>query len=200
MTQQLAGAIDIWCPQVDKYQQNRAFFAERQADGDDVWTYTCLTPGGPWLNRLLDQERLRQVYFGWAGVFYDTQGFLHWGLNHYKADPFTQSVVDHPAAPNTTNKLPAGDTHVVYPGTLGPWSSTRFEAHRIGIEDYAMLKMLQAKDPVAAESIMGALFMGYDNWNKDVSYYREVRADLFKELEPTAGIVTWPNLPSGETE
>jgi hypothetical protein len=71
---------------------------------------------------------------------------------------------------------------VVYPGTLGPWSSTRFEAHRIGIEDYAMLKMLQTKDPVAAESIMGALFMSYDNWNKDVSYYREVRNEIMKAL------------------
>jgi len=182
MTRQLAGAIDIWCPQVDKYQQNREFFVERLEEGEDVWTYTCLTPGGPWLNRLLDQERLRQVYFGWAGAFYNTQGFLHWGLNHYKADPFTQSVVDHPAAPGTTNKLPAGDTHVVYPGPDGPWSSTRFEAHRMGLEDYAMLKMLKVKDPEAAESIIGRLFLGYDNWVNSFVEYRKVRKELMGAL------------------
>ena len=188
MTRQLAGAIDIWCPQVDKYQQNREFFVERLEEGEDVWTYTCLTPGGPWLNRLLDQERLRQVYFGWAGAFYNTQGFLHWGLNHYKADPFTQSVVDHPAAPGTTNKLPAGDTHVVYPGPDGPWSSTRFEAHRMGLEDYAMLKMLKAKDPGAAESIIGRLFLGYDNWVNSVVEYRKVRKELMEALVDSVAI------------
>ena len=144
MTRELTGAVDIWCPQVHKYQQNRSFFDERKAAGDQVWVYTCLVPGGPWVNRLLDQERLRQVWIGWAAAKWELDGFLHWGLNHYKADPFAQSVVDHPAMPNTTNKLPAGDTHIVYPGPYGPWSSTRFEAHRIGLEDLAMLRMLQA--------------------------------------------------------
>ena len=191
MTRQLVGAIDIWCPQVDKYQQNREFFTERLEAGEDVWTYTCLTPGGPWLNRLLDQERLRQVYFGWAGAFYNTQGFLHWGLNHYKADPFAQSVVDHPAAPGTTNKLPAGDTHVVYPGPEGPWSSTRFEAHRMGLEDYAMLKMLKIKDPGAAESITGRLFLGYDNWVNSIVEYRKVRKELMEALVQAPNFDDW---------
>ena len=52
MSRELIGAVDIWCPQVHKYQQNRDFFLERQAEGDQVWTYVCLVPGGPWLNRL----------------------------------------------------------------------------------------------------------------------------------------------------
>ncbi len=114
MTRTLSGAVDIWCPQVQKYQANKDFFDEMQDNGDKVWTYTCLNPGGPWLNRLLDQEHLRQVYLGWAAFQYGTECFLHWGLNHYKADPFEQSVVDHPAMPNTTNKLPAG-THMCLP-------------------------------------------------------------------------------------
>jgi hypothetical protein len=178
MTRSLAGAVDIWCPKVNKYQENREFFLEMQEAGNKVWTYTCLAPGGPWLNRLLDQERLRQVYLGWAGVFYNTQGFLHWGLNHYKADPFAQSVVDHPAMPNTTNKLPAGDTHVVYPGPDGPWSSIRFEAHRMGLEDYVMLKMLQEKNSDAADLLIAKLFLGYDNWTKSFVKYRQVRKEL----------------------
>jgi hypothetical protein len=186
MTRSLAGAVDIWCPQVNKYQENRDFFLEMQKKGSKVWTYTCLTPGGPWLNRLLDQEHLRQVYFGWAGYHYGTQGFLHWGLNHYKADPFAQSVVDHPAMPNTTNKLPAGDTHVVYPGPNGPWSSIRFEAHRIGIEDYAMLKMLNELSTPIEVPGQTTLFDRYDEWNKDVGYYRQVRRELMVALDSTS--------------
>ncbi|MBG83783.1 MAG: hypothetical protein CMJ40_04455 [Phycisphaerae bacterium] len=181
MSRELIGAVDIWCPQVHKYQENREFFLERQAEGDEVWTYVCLVPGGPWLNRLMDQERLRSVYFAWAAERFDVEGFLHWGLNHYKADPFEQSVVDHPAMPNTTNKLPAGDTHVVFPGPDGPWSSTRLEAQRIGMEDLAALKSLKRRDPQAAEAIVGRIFRGYDDWEPDVEAYRSVRAELFSQ-------------------
>ena len=66
MTMNVSGLVNIWCPQVKEYQAHRAFFDGRKAAGDQVWVYTCLSPGGPWLNRLLDQERLRQIYLGWA--------------------------------------------------------------------------------------------------------------------------------------
>jgi hypothetical protein len=79
MTTNVSGLVDIWCPQVQEYQANREFFDKRKAAGDKVWVYTCLSPGGPWLNRLLDEERLRQVYIGWALAKYDLQGYLHWG-------------------------------------------------------------------------------------------------------------------------
>ncbi|MCG8509962.1 MAG: hypothetical protein MI741_12110, partial [Rhodospirillales bacterium] len=59
MSLNVIGAVDIWCPKINEYQQHRAFFDKRKAAGDKVWTYTCLEPGGPWINRLLDQERLR---------------------------------------------------------------------------------------------------------------------------------------------
>jgi len=178
MTEQLAGAIDIWCPQVHKYQASASFFAERRAAGDQVWTYTCLVPGGRWLNRLLDQERLRQVYLGWAGFRYDTQGYLHWGLNHYKANPYVQSVVDHPAQPKTSNKLPAGDTHVIYPGAFGPLSSTRFEAHRIGLEDLSLLRLLAQHDPEQADALTAKVFRSYDDWEASVESYRKARRQL----------------------
>ena len=182
MTRSLVGAVDIWCPQIHKYQQNREFFEERQQAGDQVWTYTCLTPGGPWLNRLMDQERLRSVYFAWAAMRFNVQGYLHWGLNHYKADPFMQSVVDHPAMPGTTNKLPAGDTHVVFPGPEGPWSSTRFEAQRIGLEDLAALRFLQKTDPEECQALIDKVFRGYDDWEDDVQVYRDHRRILLETV------------------
>jgi len=85
MSLSLVGAVDHWCPQVQEYQKHRDFFEQRKKAGDAVWVYTCLAPGGPWLNRLLDQERLRQVYLGWALAKYDLAGFLHWGFNHYRS-------------------------------------------------------------------------------------------------------------------
>jgi hypothetical protein len=113
----LIGAVDLWCPLINDFQENQAFFAERVAAGDKVLVYTCLIPGGQWLNRTLDLERLRQVYFGWGGGHYGNLGYLHWGLNQYQANPFTHSVVQHPSpVAGGNNFLPAGDTHIIYPG------------------------------------------------------------------------------------
>ena len=39
---------------------------------------------GKWLNRTLDMEKIRQVYFGWGGSKYNTMGYLHWGLTNIK--------------------------------------------------------------------------------------------------------------------
>ncbi len=183
MSQALTGAVDHWCPQVQKYQEHREFFEGRKKSGEAVWVYTCLVPGGPWLNRLLDQERLRPVYIGWSLVKYDLDGFLHWGLNHYRKDmdPFNQSVIVHGEGP-ANNFLPAGDTHVVYPGKGGPWSGQRFEAHRIGMEDAELLAMLKARDAKAAETIIAKVFRAYDDYEQDVSAYRAAKRELLAAL------------------
>jgi len=179
----LAGSVDIWCPTIDDFQNNQDFFRARQSLGEEVLVYTCLVPGGPWLNRLLDQERLRQVYFGWAAAAYNTGGFLHWGLNQYQTpDPLSRSVVHHPspaAAPN--NFLPAGDSHIIYPG---PLSSTRFEAHRVGIEDYELLRMLKRRDEGKAAGLIRRLFRTYTDYSTDISLYRETRRELLQSLTP----------------
>ena len=183
MSRELIGAVDIWCPQVQEYQKHMSFFKERQSEGSQVWTYTCLIPGGRWLNRMIDMERLRQVYFGWAASKYDIEGYLHWGLNQYKANPFEQSVVDHPAVPNTTNKLPAGDTHVIYPGQGEPWSGLRFEAHRIGLEDYELLSQLKSKNLSAYHEIMNEIFHQYNDYEVDVKKYRKTKELLLHLLD-----------------
>jgi len=180
----LAGAVDIWCPTIDDFQTNETFFRGRERLNEEVLVYTCLIPGGKWLNRLLDQERLRQVYFGWGAARYNTFGYLHWGLNQYvMKDPFTQSVVHHPSPIATPNNfLPAGDTHILYPGPRGPLSSTRFEAFRIGIEDFELLQMLKRKDESKAMDLIRHVFRDYTDYSTDVSAYRAARQALLDEL------------------
>lgn len=183
MSRELVGAVDVWCPQVQKYQAHRDFFDARRAAGDRLWIYTCLAPGGAWVNRLLDLERLRAVWIGWGAAAYELEGFLHWGFNHYHGDPFAQSVVDHPAAPGGKNRLPAGDTHVVYPGPDGPWSSQRFEAHRIGLEDGELLRQLFALDREEAERIVARVFRAFDDYETDVALYLDARREVLEALE-----------------
>jgi hypothetical protein len=185
---ELTGAVDIWCPTVAEYQRHRDFYEQRRGQGNQCWVYTCLTPTGPWVNRLLDMERLRPVYIGWGAARFGTTGFLHWGLNRYQVDPFQQSVVDHPDAPNTNNQLPAGDTHVLYPGPGQPWSSTRFEAHRIGLEDYELLRQLTDQNPALCRSLMAAVFRGYDDYETEVHAYRFARRRLLEAFNSSPNI------------
>lgn len=177
----MAGSVDIWCPQVQEYQKHRDLFEAARATGDRIWFYTCCFPGGPWLNRLLDEELLRPTLFGWAAALYDLHGYLHWGLNHYKPfqDPFEQSVVDH----GGSNCLPPGDTHIVYPGKNGPWSSLRLEAQREGCEDYELLQLLKGRDPKKARAINRRAIRSFDQYTKKASTLRAARRALLEGLE-----------------
>ncbi len=179
----IAGAIDIWCPLINDFQENESFFREREKLGEKVLVYTCLIPGGKWLNRTLDMEKLRQVYFGWGAAYYNTGGYLHWGLNQYKVNPYEQSVTHHSApGASANNFLPAGDTHVVYPGKDGPLSSVRFESHRIGIEDYDLLQKLKVRNTKEYNRLIKKLFRNYTDYNLSISDYRKVKRKLLKSL------------------
>jgi len=180
----LAGAVDIWCPLINDFQEHESFFREREQLGEKILVYTCLIPGGPWLNRTLDMEKLRQVYFGWGAAYYNTNGYLHWGLNQYQADPFEQSVVHHPApGAGSNNYLPAGDTHIIYPGKDQPLSSMRFEAHRLGCEDYDLLQKLKAKDLKRYTKLVNSLFGSYTDYNVSIKDYRKTKKKLLESLK-----------------
>ncbi len=177
----LAGSVDIWCPKANEYQIHRSEFEAQRALGDRVWFYTCCTPGGPWLNRLLDMELLRPAYFGWASARFRLDGFLHWGLNHYPKgqDPFQANVVRF----DKDSFLPAGDTHIVYPGKDSPWSSLRLEAQREGFEDYELLKRLQPRNAKKADAIIAKVLRGMDDYTKDVAEFRAARRALLEALD-----------------
>jgi len=177
----LVGSVDIWCPQGQRYQEKREQFAAFRKRGDRVWFYTCCFPGGPWLNRLLDMELLRPTLLGWYAALYDLDGYLHWGLNWYPTDkhPFEASITP---ARSDGQHLPAGDTHIVYPGQRGPWSSLRLEAQREGLEDCELLKLLKARDPKLAGRITRRAVRAFDKYTKDVRTFRAARRALLEAL------------------
>jgi len=180
------GTCDYWCPKDRDFQRNRSFFDAQRVFGDRIWFYTCCDPGGPWLNRLLDQELLRPALFGWAAALFGLDGFLHWGLNFYRKDqdPFEKSVVGH----GRKNALPAGDTHVVYPGPEGPWSSLRLEAQREGMEDLELLRRLTARAGAAGvKAVIRKAIRHFDDYTKDVSVFRAARGRLLEKASEGIG-------------
>ena len=180
----LGNSIDIWCPIINDFQENEDFFRSRENLGEKILVYTCLVPGGKWLNRTLDMEKIRQVYFGWGGSKYNTMGYLHWGLNQYKANPFEKSVIKHPSpAAGPNNFLPAGDTHIIYPGKNGPLSSLRFESHRIGCEDYEILESLKKINPEKHKLLINKIFKNYTLYNLNIKKYNRIKSRILKTLK-----------------
>lgn len=188
-TEAVKGALDIWCPSIDVYEKNRAFFDRQAADGDRLFVYTCLTPGGAYLNRLLDMERLRIVYFGWAAAKYpNLEGYLHWGANQYMdRDPYRRSCYMFAEQvlefhPKRSMFLPGGDTCIFYPGYREAWISVRSEAYRIGFEDLCLLEQLGKKDADRARVIVEQVFRGYADYETSVEAYRAVKKELLEAL------------------
>lgn len=180
----LGNSIDIWCPIINDFQENEDFFRSREKLGEKILVYTCLVPGGKWLNRTLDMEKIRQVYFGWGGSKYNTMGYLHWGLNQYKANPFEKSVIKHPSpAAGPNNFLPAGDTHIIYPGKNGPLSSLRFESHRIGCEDYEILESLKKINPKKHKLLINKIFKNYTLYSINIKKYNRIKSRILKTLK-----------------
>ena len=73
-------------------------------------------------------------------------------------------------------------SHVLYPGVDGPLSGLRFEAHRIGMEDAELLRILKAKDPERAAGIVNRVLRAYDDYETDVGAYRAARLELLGAL------------------
>ena len=181
----LEDTADILCPSADIYEKDRAYYDGLVEKGARLYVYTCLTPGGAYCNRMLDMQRLRQVWLGWAPALYPSiEGFLHWGLNQYPNgdDPFHRSAVMfteqvleyHPKLPMF---LPAGDFCIFYPGYNQPLITTRSEAQRMGLEDLCLLKKLPD-----AESFVKQVFRGYADYSLDIAEYRRVKEELFSRV------------------
>lgn len=183
----IAGSVDYWCPTVNKYEKYRDFFDSRCENGDKLLVYTCLDPAGNFCNRLLDQERLRQVWLGWAPALYrNIEGYLHWGgmfmnrLDFYRLSAPLPDITDYDTSRNTC--LPAGDSAVMFPGFHEVYSSTRLEAHRIGLEDLVLLERMNRRDPAWTAELVQRVFRRYDDYEKDVRVYRKVRRLLLEKV------------------
>ncbi len=160
----LDGAVDIWVPLSASYEKHREAFEEHRHRGDAIWFYTCCDPSGFHLNRFIDTELLRTRLLHWANWLYRLDGYLHWGLNQVipVQDPFEDTCPPH--GPYGEFHLPPGDSHIIYPGDDGPWSSVRFEAMGAGIEDYELLRIVAARDERLADEIVSQLVRSFTDY------------------------------------
>lgn len=128
-------ALEVWVPKLSHFERWRGAYEARR-DGNEFWYYICCHPyGSVYPNRFLDYPATAVRVLHWINFAEDLSGYLHWGLNFWGDDPFG----------TPRDRLPPGDTHVIYPGPEGPLSSIRWEIQRESLEDYEYLHLLAAK-------------------------------------------------------
>ena len=178
---ELDGAVNIWVPVSESYEEHREGFEAHRRRGDTLWFYTCCNPTGFYLNRLIDNELLRTRLLHWANWRYRLDGFLHWGLNQVieEQDPFEDTCPPH--GPYKDFHLPPGDSHILYPGPDGPWSSVRFEAMGSGIEDYELLRLVGERNPELADEICAQLVRTFTDYDATVDGFNAAHRRLLEE-------------------
>lgn len=179
------GAIDIWIPLNSEYQQHRDEIETFRTYGDEIWYYDCCIPRGyDFINRFLDYPLLATRYHFWASYLYNLTGYLHWAANFWQPeqDPFVQSCPIHRNA-NQVNLLPPGDTHIMYPGTDGPWMSVRLENYRASAEEYELLQALAKKDRAKADAICASVCRAFNDVDYDPRHFRAAQHALIRAME-----------------
>jgi hypothetical protein len=130
-----AGFLEVWVPQISHFDRWRIAY-EAHRPHAEFWYYICCNPhGSVYPNRFLDYPLSAVRVLHWLNFTERLAGYLHWGWNFWGKEPFGPP----------SDRLPPGDTHVVYPGPEGPLSSLRWEIQRESLEDFEYLRLLADK-------------------------------------------------------
>lgn len=131
----LEGFLEVWVPQLSHFERWREAYEARRKHGE-FWYYICVNPHGSiYPNRFLDYPLSAVRVLHWINFAENLKGYLHWGWNFWGENPFGPP----------TDRLPPGDTHIVYPGPDGPLNSIRWEIQRESVEDFEYLHLLAVK-------------------------------------------------------
>jgi hypothetical protein len=177
---QLAGLLAVWVPQLNLFEADLPFYKERAARGDEVWFYTCVFPQGRYANRFIDLPLIKTRLLHWINFRYDSPGYLHWGFNFWSEDPYGEASRIQTEAGLV---LPAGDSWITYPAPGKLLSSIRLEAMRDGIVDHELLCRLAEKRPDEARELARQLVYGFTTYDIDIPHFRAKRLEILKRLE-----------------
>ena len=180
----LHGALDIWVPLNAEYDRHRAELESLRAAGDEIWHYVCCGPREPgYINRFMDYPLLSTRYLHWGNYKFNLTGYLHWAANCYQPgqDPFEQNCPEHHNT-DAVCYLPAGDTHIIYPGKGEPWLSIRLETQRESAEEYELLCELAKTDKAKADELCENVFRSFRDVEYDVAKFTSNKKALLEAL------------------
>lgn len=137
-------AIDGWCPLVCDLQEFAKSAAKVQAEGKQLWWYTCNSPPRPWANLFLTQPAMaHRLLMGFMAFAARTDGFLYyasyggWARNSpISTGPYTGLQPSRDSDDWLYLRGPGGITDHV--------PTLRLEAIRAGLQDYNYLHIAGA--------------------------------------------------------
>lgn len=174
----LQGAMDIWIPRIDIFEENQSFYNFRLSQGETRWTYTCCVPNTPnYLNKFIDLPYWQNRLLFWGCFLRGFTGFLHWGYNFWDTEDEYFGM-----NPNAFFK---GDGYIIYPDpeSGGIRSSARMENTRDSAEDYELLILLATVDPEKAYRLAGELMSSFHDVTWNVEKMQHVRLELLQTVE-----------------
>lgn len=172
--------VDIWVPQLGTFDEKTDLLEKHiSEDKGEVWFYTALSPRGKYPNRFVDTSLVKVRLLHWINYRWNFTGFLHWGGNYWGPYPLkdTQPVINE-----GRTHLPPGDAFITYPSRTGLYSSIRLEQMREGIEDYALLKQLEAKDGALARKIAGEAVRSFVDYVRKPEEFRAIQQKVLAAL------------------
>lgn len=178
----LEGAIDIWVPTLQALDEKYEFYKKRPEVGNELWFYTCVVPQGEYANRFIELPLIKTRLLHWINFRYGAIGYLHWGLNLWAGSDYRELGGGDPFEEVSVRGLPGGDSWIVYPKEGGVLPSIRLEAMRDGIEDYELLKMLEARNPKAAKELVRQVVNDFKTYDINVVTFRETRLRILELL------------------
>jgi hypothetical protein len=183
-TRDLEDMVDVCVPQLNFLHEDFEFYKGKQAAGDEVWYYTCLAPQGNYANRFIELPLIETRILHWINYRFGIDGYLHWGLNHWRGDPFVETT---DIITESGNVLPGGDAWIVYPSSHKVLSSLRLEAMRDGVADFELLRMLEKEYPDEAKEIARQVVYQFDRYDIHVKAFREKRRRILELLSEEEG-------------
>lgn len=154
--EKLIGSVDIWVPILAEFDEQES--KARQAEGEEVWWYSCCWPKHPYPAYFIDYPAMDLRMFHWMTWRYGLNGILYWNTMYWQDNPW-QTPMSQP--PDRSTNWGNGDGQLLYPAARthsptfvakGPVDSIRWETIRDGIEDWDYFRVLQDKVDAATES------------------------------------------------
>ncbi|MBR3928080.1 MAG: DUF4091 domain-containing protein [Clostridia bacterium] len=178
----LDGALDIWDVKQAVYEKYIDEYRALQDLDEEMWLYTCGFPAGKMMNRVMDLPLTASLLPMWMCYLYDCKGFLHWGYNVHNETPFEKTCYQ-PEANHPEIAYPAGNAHIVYPGTKGPMWSVRAMLQRIGAEDYELMNLLGKDDPNLSKKMILKACRSFSDYTFDGDKVDRIRKEILCELD-----------------
>ena len=126
------------------------------AEGRELWYYTCIGPQGEYLNRFIPYHLIKTRLIPWYVYKIGATGYLHWGYCWWRTS-------------DTFDSKQTGDEWLVRPDVenYDVFTSVRNEAQLDGIEDYELIRLLEAKDPEAARKLVDTMITDATTYSRD---------------------------------